>query len=468
MTRPVPDPLPVEPSLRGIIGIEGILHAIAAEPCEPFHRLVLADFLEEQGHTTRARFIRLQCLDERWPDTATDELRCLTQRHLNEFRASLHPRFFFAGGLAEGLEIAGNNRFFHRFIPQSRSSVDTRRLLVGHQTIGREFDGAALVALLPGLTHVETPYTQGGEIGLVFGSLNQLPHLRHLGFAGEQVSPEAVLRLASDPTLPKLRSLDLSYSHLQTGWLASLLLSEHQTQLTSLRLTNVRFDSFDELHRIRRMRRLELPCCELDKVELSLLLASPGVGALQHLDLRDNHATDEVVCLLARAGPTQLEYLHLGNNVFHADGAFALASSQRLASLRFLSLHGNEIGSSAARAVVRSPYLAGLELLDLSIAKTGSAAVAALVSDSPLTRLHTLRLAGNDLGCAGATAIGRAAQLAGVKSLELFACEIGEAGALALASSAYLGGLTHLDLRYNSLGERGKAAILDRWPNALV
>lgn len=43
---------------------EAILAAILEEPTVDVHRLVYADFLEEQGQSDRAEFIRLQCLLE--------------------------------------------------------------------------------------------------------------------------------------------------------------------------------------------------------------------------------------------------------------------------------------------------------------------------------------------------------------------------------------------------------------------
>jgi uncharacterized protein (TIGR02996 family) len=468
MSRPVPSPLPVEPSVRGVPGVEGILHAIAAEPGEPLHRLVLADLLEEHGRAERARFIRLQCLEERWPGAATDELRLMTGRHREAFLGGLHHRYFFAGGLLEGLEIGVSHTWIDRMFTEVRDSVDVRRVVIGPRTLSRNIDGAALAALMTGLTHLTTPFTHESDIGNLFWALDRSAHahLTHLSFGREEVRPEALMWIARGAEFPRLTSLDLAEASIDEETLAALLTSSTQDRLTELKLSEATF-LLAELHEARRLTRLEVPTCNLHHVELIELLKSEGTLRLRHLDLGDNYATDEVISWLAGAGPVELEYLNLRDNTFHADGARAIAESPRLASLRFLSLKGNKIGHQAARAIVGSPHLAGLELLDLSIADARSAAFT-LAADSPLTRLHTLRLGGNDIGTGGAEDLAGSAQLAGLRSLDLHACGISEAGALALASSAYLTGLTYLDLRYNPLGERGKAAILDRWPNALT
>ncbi|MGL4551807.1 MAG: TIGR02996 domain-containing protein [Gemmataceae bacterium] len=468
MSRPVPAPLPVEPSLRGVPGVEGMLHAVAAEPGEPLHRLVLADLLEEHGQADRARFVRLQVLEERWPGAATEELRLVLKHHGEAFRGGLHRRYFFGGGLIEGVEVGGESAPVGDVIDAVGDRVDVRRLVIGPDALRRGLDGRAVASLVPTVTHLTTPFTHEGDLGHLFWSLNRSthPHLTHLGFGREDVRPEALMGVARMPAFPAVESMDLGNATLDEGVLAALLGSQSQDRLTELTLSEASFP-LAELCAPNRLTRLAMEACDLHHDGLIDFLKSEGARGLQRLDLGDNYVTDGVVSWLAGAGPTGLEYLNLRDNVFHDVGAVALAQSRRMASLKALSLKGNKIGGSAAREIVRSPRLAALELLDLSITEC-RAAVFALASDSPLTRLHTLRLGGNDIGDAGTIDLAEGVHLAGLRSLELYACGVGEAGALALAASPYLGGVTYLDLRYNPMGERGTAAVLDRWPAALV
>lgn len=57
----------------------GLLDAIVREPDDDLHRLVYADWLEEQGHDARAEFIRVQ-LERARPDTEESRLKALIRR----------------------------------------------------------------------------------------------------------------------------------------------------------------------------------------------------------------------------------------------------------------------------------------------------------------------------------------------------------------------------------------------------
>src|SRR4051794_25968727 len=61
MTRKRAEPPFIEPYFSALPGCEGILRAIADEPDDDTHRLVLADWLEEHSEAQRAEFSRLQC-----------------------------------------------------------------------------------------------------------------------------------------------------------------------------------------------------------------------------------------------------------------------------------------------------------------------------------------------------------------------------------------------------------------------
>ncbi len=83
--RTPPSPLPIEPYFQRIRGASGFLHAIAEEPDDLALRLIFADWLEEEGHSPRADFIRLQCRVEKLPDWHLEHQRQMVQaRELGE------------------------------------------------------------------------------------------------------------------------------------------------------------------------------------------------------------------------------------------------------------------------------------------------------------------------------------------------------------------------------------------------
>jgi uncharacterized protein (TIGR02996 family) len=110
--REVPEPLVAEPWWRrfGSIALT-LLRQIARQPLDPLPRLILADFLEENGAPARAEFIRLQVaeMDRRW---GWEDKKYWPERewllwwgHRDEWLEGL-PRleWQFWGGLIEGLE----------------------------------------------------------------------------------------------------------------------------------------------------------------------------------------------------------------------------------------------------------------------------------------------------------------------------------------------------------------------------
>src|SRR5438105_511154 len=93
---------------------QAFIEAIAAEPEQDAHRLVFADWLDDQDEPDRAEFIRVQCElarlgpdDERRPDLARREAQ-LRSAHGAAWLGPL-SRFFgswqYRRGLLEVLEI---------------------------------------------------------------------------------------------------------------------------------------------------------------------------------------------------------------------------------------------------------------------------------------------------------------------------------------------------------------------------
>ncbi len=152
--RKAPVPLPVEPYFQRIRGSRGFLHAIAEEPDDLASRLIFADWLDEQGHAARAKFIRLQCSNARLPEGHLDhermeeEARALWSAHRGEWLEGLPAmdgvtwdEGIFAGGLLEQVGI-DSARFRVEGLTDLFAVADWRRLWVSNA--GVDF----LVALL--------------------------------------------------------------------------------------------------------------------------------------------------------------------------------------------------------------------------------------------------------------------------------------------------------------------------------
>lgn len=189
--RIAPQPLPLEPFFRRLRGCEGILQAIAEEPHEDLHRLVLADWLDEQGHPLRAEFIRLslqlarmheddphtRALQARWSEFFT-----MGEDHLEwwDIRTELVPgvELLYERGMLERAEVTAER--FPRIAAQLFTQIDCRQLV--------------LLDVENHLAWLKRP---------------ELQHLESLALTGELLSETLARRLAHCPTLTSLNTLRL-------------------------------------------------------------------------------------------------------------------------------------------------------------------------------------------------------------------------------------------------------------------
>jgi uncharacterized protein (TIGR02996 family) len=113
-----------------------------------------------------------------------------------------------------------------------------------------------------------------------------------------------------------------------------------------------------------RLRSLELSYSHLDLAGLQTLLNWPGLNRLNALNLTGNRFGEPGALALAESSAlSNLTTLDLAACDIGPAGAAALATSQHLAGLRLLTLYGNPLGLEGARALARSPYLGNLALL---------------------------------------------------------------------------------------------------------
>jgi uncharacterized protein (TIGR02996 family) len=186
-----PQPLPIEPFFRRLRGCEGFLQAIAEEPHDDLHRLVLADWLDEHGHGLRAEFIRLSLqlprtpedsphwkpLQERWSEFFSMEEDLLEWW---DIRTELVPgvELLYDRGMLERAEVTAAR--FPRVAAHLFSQVDCRQLV--------------LLELEDHLAWLKRP---------------ELQYLQSLALTGDTLSEAAARRLAHCPSLGTLHTLRL-------------------------------------------------------------------------------------------------------------------------------------------------------------------------------------------------------------------------------------------------------------------
>lgn len=309
-------------------------------PHEAGYRLILADWLEENGSPldqARADLIRAQLEYERLPpeeptrNSHGRRMRQLQQRHGKEWLGPLAewtPTWACLRGLfSVSLTVAALRS-------QALSALATHEAWAWVEQLCIQRPDDADIARLAGCPLLVGPC-----------SLVLMPGL--LGPAGAQA-------LARSPWLANFVHLDLNQHQLTARGFDVLLRSEYLGRLRQLDLAGVGF------HRT---------AC---------------------------HVLGEVECA------TRLERLTLWGNGLGDDGAEALAAGQRWAALRILDLRSNAIGNAGARALATAPRLHTLRTLNLADNLVGPTGAAALAGSPYLEEIESLVLWGNPVGAEGA------------------------------------------------------------------
>jgi uncharacterized protein (TIGR02996 family) len=386
-----------------------LLRAVKEEPEEDAPRLVLADWLEENGDEAdlaRAEFIRLQCEASRLDAAERSAFSPGRPREPSAREQELADAHE-AAWLGPLVEVWPRQRTFERGLLNLRLSA---RALVS-----RRF----------------RQQVEGTEVWAWVESL----HLQRMNKMGIEV-------IAAVPLLGSVAHLDLSSGKIGDGRLELLLASR----------------------RLGGLRALTLHKNFIGDAGARLLAGCPALAGLRQLDLRTNRLElAGVGALLASPHLARLRGLRLAwNPAVGPEVARAAADVLHLPRLTLLDLDGLAL-AEGVQALARCPGLASLTTLWMDNNRLGDEEAEALASSPHLTRLEDLRLGRNAIGDAGAAALAGASSLAGLRALDLAANDLTDEGAEALAASPHLGRLTSLVVRGNLIGARGRAALLDRF-----
>jgi uncharacterized protein (TIGR02996 family) len=311
-----------------------LLRQVKATPADETLRLVLADWLDENGDTAdraRATLIRTQCELHRRSAQLQDE----TQRGLWEQARALERAY--------GSEWLG---------PLRQSGVKA--------------------TFVRGMVHVET------NVGVVVAWRNRAwPQTEAWAWVewGKLLNgaPAEIARLAESPALGSLATLELRASGPDLAEAVALANSPHLANLSRLEVSHLGAEGAVALAR------------------------SPHPGRLTALGLLGNGLRNEHVLELLEAPCLgRLTDLGLTGNRFDEEAVRALANFPRLANLQKLRLMYNErLRDEALVALASSPYLGNLEHLEWTgwVREAGARAIL----DSPhFRKLRYLYSAGYD------------------------------------------------------------------------
>jgi uncharacterized protein (TIGR02996 family) len=357
--EPPPAP-PAPPPPRPWTEQDGaFVRAIRDEPDSDMHRLVYADWLEEQGDAARAEFIRLQCQLARLPPNARRSRKLEQQQ---EELLSAHGGRWALPQSAEAALPAGR--------PQLRPGE-------GRHTYQVEVWPRQWVSLGPfhrGFVdelHIEGRHL--ARIGLLVRNLTRIEELvlRHhpigtLHVAGREDRRGRTLwqRLANWPALVQMRELYL-WDLAGAKDLQRLIASPYLTRLTGLHLkvkaqgpqTGEQGGLLAAAPLLGQLRRLTLDGLLVGTEGLRSLLASPHFHPIE-LGLQGS-------CVTTYSGYWEIPHTYQRPNIGSA-GVVLLAGSPAVAGLKVLDLRQNGLDGAAARALIESPYLGNLDRLVLA------------------------------------------------------------------------------------------------------
>jgi uncharacterized protein (TIGR02996 family) len=414
------------PSYADAPEFRALFAGVLGAPDEDAPRLVLADWLEENGVTERAEFIRLQIELARLPhrDPRRQELKA-RERDLLE---------------AHDKEWCVPIKSFKNahFSPEFRRGFQDEVTCSHWKAFHTQADALFAAAPLRGL-HVEKLPPRNVKALAQSPLLARLRALRlRPGFGDEELSG-----LVNSPHVASLKELELTGSSEGTiGHAGARALAEspHLTNLTSLQLSSL----------------------EIGDEGVTALAQSPILANLTRLDLDSCHFGADGVVALASATLGPLTELYLSWNRI-GPAATGLLSRPVLADLETLFLRDCAVGPEGARAVAEARHLTALQHLWLDCNAIGPEGAADLAGASHLASLRGLNLGRNDLGDDGVAALAASPYLANLVFLGLHENRLGPAGVAALASSPYLARVSNLWLGKADVDEAGKAELRKRY-----
>lgn len=423
--------------------------AMAADPDNDLPRLVFADWLDENGQSERAAFIRLQCGSTRDDPASEGRANELLNTHYRQWGEPFQP----LGGQI------GYRRGFPSFL-----ETDLARLV----------EHAHLLALAP--EWEVQPTAERGEPGDRHGlwarlaSSPAIARVRSFRFGWGAVSPsgDELAALLVPPLVNYLRGLRFGdLDEYEAGPILDSLFAAHDLRLEEF---GVIADSYGGIgdrgcrrlaaHKlVGSLRVLELPNNQLGPDAAAALATSPHLSRLIDLDLAGGSNSpneigpDGARALAASDNFCHLESLNLLFNFIGDDGFVALVESPRLPQLRSLNVPGNMISDTGLFALANSSHLPELNWLNLCGSRHGAgitaAGVRALIDRPMRTKWTGLKLSSHPIGDEGAAVLADSPNCHNLTELLVSECHISFDGFVRLLESPHLRGVAEFNVSRN-------------------
>lgn len=453
---------------------QAFLEDILAHPDDDAPRLIFADWLEDEGDSDRAEFIRVQVDRARLPvwDARQVRLRLRESELINAHEQRWKKELPSIKGIT-----------WHEFRRGFIASAKCASFEVLEETASECWSATPLEAF-------STTWPDEGE-GIEH--ITPIAGLRELSFDQFYFEPEAVDRLAAAPLFSTLRALNAANCNLGVEGFRHLVASPHLGNLQALRVASnyignggidalldaASLTSLEELDLanegdsgqynedpvidvsglnalaawpgLARLRSLNLSGNDPGRTGLQALLGSPHVIGLKELVLRNTGLVGQAMLEFGFARPElQLEVLDLGGNLLHAFGAENLATAACLRDLKMLTIDRCEINTAEPLELAGATFLGSLRMLNVNHNSLGPTGLNALLESNPKW-LHTLRMVNNDLGDEGATHLAESPASDTLAELDLSENGLGKQTAEAMTTSEYLRSLLVLRLGDNPI-----------------
>jgi uncharacterized protein (TIGR02996 family) len=430
-----------------------LLAAICEHPDEEVPRLVYADWLDENGGSKRAAFIRARVEHRRL--TGTDTEAAAMYRYLGGESSGWHDRLGWARvddglrALNEALKAARRTRVKLTARGEGVPRVPGVSFSGDDGGFFSQLQVTDVDAFLrsAGALFRAAPITRVAVEGLTAEAARELVAAGHLKRIRElelddDVDSEAVRVLGGHRDVAGVRVLALWGCDDAADLMAALAAGKHWTGLEELELLDIDGESGAAAELLQRRQ----------------------FRGLRRLEAWGNDWGNDV----ARAAATnlpELRYLDLAINSITGPGAAALAESRTLTHLRTLDLSSCDIASGEGTALITTPNLPSLTVLRLDSNSGQTLSKKALGGSGRGPGLRALQLDRVESSGAALEALSKCSAIRGLWDLSLSNCGLTDESLEALVRHAGCDHLTQLDLSHNKLTARS-ARALATWPGA--
>jgi uncharacterized protein (TIGR02996 family) len=349
------------------------LRLIIADPDADGPRLVYADWLDSQGQSARAEFIRVQCAAAALPadDPHAVALQARADVLLEQHRvawsgplAGLATRWDWRRGFPEVVRMEAKV-FLSRGEELFAAGPVRHVELLDAATHLTRLVRCSLLERLAALTIAGS--SAGNAVAKALAQSPYVGRLSALHLPRGGLTDAAVRSLAAGPQFERLTTLDLSENEIGPAGAHTLAATRHRGGLTTLRLraNPLGPDGVAAILTSTRLSNLATLDLAQTRCTPAALEESPGCRWMT-LNLAGNELGDLGVRHLCRWPLTGLRDLDLSRAGIGDDGAAILAESPVLAELRRLALSGNRITEAGKRRLLASPHLKRIQALQLS------------------------------------------------------------------------------------------------------